>query len=1332
MGGTPDDADGESGDDQAFATTMISGGDVDAPAGGLPVADQTDRDAADAGPQVIPERIGKFKIRKKLGEGAMGLVLLGTDRKLNRDVAIKLLRGEGPAREKRLLREARTMAKVNHRNVVTVHEVDEFEGGVYVAMEFVEGQTLTEWFEEHTGWRERLAVLVEAGRGLAAAHASGLTHRDFKPDNVMVSSEGRVVVLDFGLAKASVADLPKDDPSEDLASVSTGLDLTRTGALLGTPSYMAPEQFMQAQVDERSDQFSFAIVCYRALFNERPFEGASVTTLGLRVVRGDYKPIPGDTEVPERVQRAIVRALSVSKDARFPDMDAMLAEFELERPAARRRGVLALALSGVGLLGVGAYLQFGGSDETPAELAAEQTEGSEDVEAIIADSNLPPEMAAPLEDDPLQVSVHRLDNGLTVYISPNPAEHDVHARVVVRAGGMHETSDQLGSAFLIERVLTTGTARLGTRDWASEEAALQAVREAMRDIDNASAQTRKAGWARVDEANQEAARLADPSEVDRLGRELFMGGGHGTGFDASNHDSVFVASHLELWAKFESERLLQPVQRKFPEILVSVIRLSQFFGHQRGAAAVSERTVRSLWGLPSTDDIAEEMGRARPEQLWRFYEDWYVPNNSAIVLTGNVDAERALPIVEKYFGPEEWRARRLPQRAERPRPDSGGGRTLVPGSDNPYMELAYYRTEAPTENLAALRVLGQALTEERTGLVSVALHEAGLAAELGAHVIDIDPYPLILTASVPDMRAYATANDAVREALEGVAAGKIDQAQLQAAKKSLARQQLEAGEDRWQRVDLLGESFARGRSWKETRAAQEEIDEVTLEQVQKVAAQLLEKKPIRCELDPAHGQPPDVEIPELTRAEVSPRQDFGKWATEILAERDALALEPRFAQRGEDYEVLEKPRGSLIKVRNESNGLFRLVLRLEHGTRTIPGVCVAVEAMEAGGVEGRGADLFLDLAALGAAVETDCDADAVTFELRGIDADLEATLGLLQDWIEHPQIDAAAVEAARKRVQDQYTRRYWNRGSTIGELAGFARFGRATDAHTLPDDRELSELTADDLLGDIAALRGAPRVVAYYGRQGLPVLVPPLRMEEAPSSRGEEAPEPLSSRKTTLYVLPTPGYPTAEMFVITDLGTIRADRGASVRLAAQVFGNSLDPQLDAMGLSGGYGSWIQWSEHPSQPTEFIVGTGSGTPDTVAAQLRAVETALASALPAEEALAPMVANYRRKAAEVSYTPLERLRVLMRWQELGVEGNADREMYEDLSRFESRELVELLERARKGPRVIALIADPQALPDLTEFGTVVEVSREDLFSFGPYPHPSSDLAGARDPG
>ncbi len=300
-------------------------------------------------PSAERERIGRYVLVEMIGRGGMGTVYLAYDPQLDRKVALKVVRSmhfDDLDLRARLSREARAMAQVRHPNVVAVHDAGETDDGVFIAMELVEGETLARWLAARPRtWREIIRVFAAAGTGLAAAHAAGIVHRDFKPENVLVDHGGRVAVTDFGLAV--LHDRPAVVPVDTISDISLDAThfATHAGTLLGTPRYMSPEQFRGAATDSSTDQFSFAVALYHALYGAAPFEGTTVEELARAVTSGNLRARPSGTRVPRRLHRVIARALAASSDARFPSMTALLSA--LDRMSRPRWPIPAIALSGL-------------------------------------------------------------------------------------------------------------------------------------------------------------------------------------------------------------------------------------------------------------------------------------------------------------------------------------------------------------------------------------------------------------------------------------------------------------------------------------------------------------------------------------------------------------------------------------------------------------------------------------------------------------------------------------------------------------------------------------------------------------------------------------------------------------------------------------------------------------------------------------------------------------------------------------------------------------------------------------------------------------------------
>jgi hypothetical protein len=353
--------------------------DPDAPTRAL-TGDKRPSDAEDAPKLARGDAFDRYVVLEELGAGGMGVVYGAYDPNLDRRVALKLLHVQ-PSESTgatdaaaRLFREAQAMAKLSHPNVVQVYDVGKVDQHVFIAAEYVQGGTLREWLGERSrSWREVLEVFAPAGRGLAAAHAVGLVHRDFKPLNVMVGDDGRVQVTDFGLARLAgrrdkEEPLPMASPTVvDIPEALLTSPLTVDGTVMGTPKYMAPEQLQGMVVDAKADQFSYCVALYEALYREHPFADKAGKATAETLAVGKVRAAPRDSQVPAWLRRVLLRGLSMTPAARWPDMDALLAA--LGRDPRRRWRIVGVAAVLAAVVGAGGML-YGQYERRQAQVCA--------------------------------------------------------------------------------------------------------------------------------------------------------------------------------------------------------------------------------------------------------------------------------------------------------------------------------------------------------------------------------------------------------------------------------------------------------------------------------------------------------------------------------------------------------------------------------------------------------------------------------------------------------------------------------------------------------------------------------------------------------------------------------------------------------------------------------------------------------------------------------------------------------------------------------------------------------------------------------------------------
>ena len=295
---------------------------------------------------VAGDVMGRYRVLEAIGAGGMGVVYAAYDPALERRIALKVVRphaADSQSARTRLIHEAKAMARVSHPNVLPIFDAGTEGEQVFIAMELVDGRTLAEWLRERQrSKKEVLRAFLDAAQGLEAAHAKGIVHRDFKPSNVLVSWDGSVRVTDFGLARTAGGETIVAHAAGAPPTPSGELALTQTGAVLGTPGYMAPEQFARKELDARTDQFSFCVALFEALFGRRPWGGRTVDEIAKNVLSGTATAPPRASGVSRTVERAVLRGLSADPAARFPSMRPLIDALSRD-PAARRRRVAVAA-----------------------------------------------------------------------------------------------------------------------------------------------------------------------------------------------------------------------------------------------------------------------------------------------------------------------------------------------------------------------------------------------------------------------------------------------------------------------------------------------------------------------------------------------------------------------------------------------------------------------------------------------------------------------------------------------------------------------------------------------------------------------------------------------------------------------------------------------------------------------------------------------------------------------------------------------------------------------------------------------------------------------------
>jgi predicted Zn-dependent peptidase len=1083
-----------------------------------------------AGREQIPVAVGRYRILERLGRGGMGVVYAARDDELERTVAIKILHAAAAHSEdgrRRLLREAQAMARLSHPNVGHVYEVGRHGDQVFLAMERVCGVTLRQWCTAPgRTWRDVLRVHVAAGEGLAAAHAVGLVHRDYKSENVIVADDGRPRVLDFGLARpdhlsgptvASDAWQVDDGRTGPRAAISMSDEITRAGTVIGTPAYMAPEQLAGNTVDARADQFSFCVALFECLYGQRPFRGTTVSTLVESVTRDP--PAHVDVRaagVPRAVHAAILRGLRPEPTRRHASMEHLLAVLRDElgsRPRAKKIAWLA----GTGLaavVGTGAAWAAMSGPSAPTSVATAASEPALPRDAwaeIVAGSELPPVVEQPLVGDPTAMTVHRLPNGLTVYVASRPGEPFIEAHIVVRATSDDEPPGDEGLAELTMWAVEAGSQRVGTRDFERERPHLERQHELLDQLATETSEPARAEIMRRISAAQDAAKgVANPDEVHALLAQLGVRDQR-TAVGMSLVAADVPRNRFDAWVAVAAEMLRRPVFRNLGSIAAGKLEFDRYWAENDSAYTVAARELPRGAGYEDRVRAAETLSRLPLADVKRFHETYYRPNNTAIVLVGDMTAAEAMPVIADAFG--DWEPAEIPKPARAELPMAGKRTIEVEDGGSPAVHLVWPLPPPTSAERPAYDDLAAALGGP-DGVLGRVLRDHGVDLEP-----ELESWPHIFAIIVHPNRGLSLpdAEAALFAALRTIA---DDAAPDDAWTRALARQELEAS--RWASssdalADLVSDSFSDRRAWADVAA---HLARPMASRTALVAAarELLGRGMLV--VHQSTGEPSTLPVDPLPFPPPAHDDTLGPWGRALL-ESPVTPLEPQFLAAGRHFEESRRGAGRVVTAK-DTGPLFRLEWVYPRGVASDPWACDAVRAQIAAHERDEGLR-GLDIHAV-------CRPEATSIEVLGVAARFDEVWPGLAELVQHGAPDAASV---RDHVEETLALRAEVRTHAIARteaLHAHALFGEHGVDGGMPDDATFERTGASAVPRAWASLRALAPDVLYVGPR-------PERVREllAPVPADAIAPrEPIAFReldRPTVFVLPDPGREQADIRV---------------------------------------------------------------------------------------------------------------------------------------------------------------------------------------------------------
>ncbi len=725
----------------------------------------------------------------------------------------------------------------------------------------------------------------------------------------------------------------------------------------------------------------------------------------------------------------------------------------------------------------------------PGKVATLDAEPTLSAEEILAASDLPKLLPSPLATDPMGVTIHRLSNGLTVYVSTDRQQPRFTAWVGVRAGSRMDPADSTGLAHYLEHMLFKGTDEFGTLDMEAERKHIDAVAELYRQLRATDDPAERASiLQQVDAQTQEQGRYAIPNEIDRMYASI---GVEGVNAFTSDEETVYIGSvpsnRLSQWAAIEAERYTNPVYRLFwPEL--EAVYEEKNLDLDSPDSRVWYAMLRGLfprhpYGNQTTIGEVEHLKSPAYDDMAAYFERWYVPNNMAIVLAGDIDAQTAIPVLEEAFGHLPPKPVPTPPPGELPGVE-GRQATEVLGDGEPGLRIAWQSVPVGHADEAALAVLDRVLDDASVGRLNTQLELTQRLPAVGSgYSAFIEAGYFYVWAQARQEQSLDDVESMLRDVVAQVQAGKVRASDVEAAKLHWSLARKEGLESPSSRASRMMDAFVTHRPWPEVVAYQEAVAAVTVDDVVRVANTYLGTDSVV--VFKRNGQPelPKLDKPSITPVAIDPSRKSAFF--ERIEGMDAPELQPVWAQEGTHYARRALPNGELIAARNPRNDLFSVTIRMKRGYRKEPLLCYALDLFE---LSGRGEtsaeDLQKELYALGSSVWTSCDAEYSSITLEGLEKNLEPTFALVRSWLDDPTFSPALLDRHLSNTLSSRRDQLDKDEYLTAALDAYAKYGERSAWKVAPSNATLAAAKP-------AALRALMRTMLdhrgrtlYFGTRG--------------------------------------------------------------------------------------------------------------------------------------------------------------------------------------------------------------------------------------------------------
>ncbi|MCA9662266.1 MAG: insulinase family protein, partial [Myxococcales bacterium] len=805
------------------------------------------------------------------------------------------------------------------------------------------------------------------------------------------------------------------------------------------------------------------------------------------------------------------------------------------------------------------------TEAPPAGGDAPQSAAAAGTDAILAGSDLPPLVERPVAGDAMGVTIHRLANGMTVYISTDRLKPRFNAWIAVRAGSRHDPADSTGLAHYLEHMLFKGTDELGTVDVAAERPHLERIEALYAELRTTEDAAKRAEiLAEIDGETQKTAQYTISNELSRLYGEL---GIEGLNAFTSDDQTVYIAdipsNRLEAWAEVERERFADPVFRLFYPELEAVYE-EKNLSLDSPERRISETVRRSLfpahpYGTQPTIGLAEHLKNPAYADMVAYFERWYAPNNMAIILAGDIDAETALPVLERTLGTLAPKALEAPAAGDLA-PISGRVFSTVEAEGEEGVTIAWRTASHADADEPALVVLDWLMDNSTSGLLNLHL-------ELTQKLPGAGSYPSTMReagywtvrGTAREGQSLAEVEALLMDVVGKLKAGEFKQETIDAIilhQDISDKQRLESPIGR---VSKMAEAYINHEGWSDTLARDQRLRKVTKDDVLRVANKYLGDD--RVVVYRKRGKPelPKIDKPKITPLEMDSTR-HSPYADKITA-MPAETLEPEWLVEGAHFERRALAAGPLVVAKNTRNDLFQLMYDFDLGERRERMLCYAFDALELAGYDDKSPEaLREELYALGTDISFNCGTDRTQLQLSGIDANLEASVKIMEAWLRRGELtDESLKKLADNTVSERRDR--LDDANYVGYiLREYAFYGDNSAFKSEPTNKQLERAKPAQLHKLVRGLLDHEHRTYYFGPRSADAVAKAVAVGDAHRKTTEPAPRRARTAKKPVIFFLNKDVAKSTIAVSLPLGK----RPTTERPSANLLGEYLDGDMGSL------------------------------------------------------------------------------------------------------------------------------------------------------------------------